>query len=175
MKPLILPYQGVDPKIADTAFIAPTASIIGDVTIGEKVGVWFNCVIRGDVASVSIGDRSNIQDGTVIHVSRYNGPTVIGAGVTVGHKALLHACRLEDGSFVGMGATVMDNAVVESGGMVAAGALITPGKRVKSGQLWAGSPAKFFRDMTPEEIAFIKESEENYVRHVDEYREIVSL
>lgn len=172
MKPFILPYQEIRPNISKSAFIAPGACVVGDVTIGDKTGIWFNSVVRGDVAPVTIGGRTNIQDGTVIHVSRYNGPTVIGSGVTVGHRAILHACRLEDRSFIGMGATLMDNVVVETGGMVAAGALLTPGKRVKSGQLWAGVPAKYFRDMTPEEMAYIKESEENYVRHVEEYLEM---
>lgn len=169
MKANILPYKGILPKIAEGAFIAPGSHIIGDVEIGSKAGIWFNCVIRGDVAEIRIGDRTNIQDGTVIHVTRNGHPTIIGSGVTVGHSALLHACRLEDGCFVGMGATIMDDSVVETGAMVAAGALVTPRKIVKSGQLWAGSPAKYLRDLTAEESAFIKVSEENYVKHVEEY------
>lgn len=169
MKANILPYKGILPKIAKDAFIAPGAQIIGDVEIGSKVGIWFNCVVRGDVAEVRIGDRTNIQDGTVIHVTRGGHPTIIGKGVTVGHNAMLHACRLEDGCFVGMGATIMDDVVVEFGAMVAAGALVPPRKIVKSGQIWAGNPAKHLRDLTPEESAFIKKSEENYVRHAEEY------
>ena len=102
-------------------------------------------------------------------VTRNGHPTIIGNGVTVGHKTVLHACRLEDSSFIGMGAVIMDDVVVESGAMVAAGALVPPRKIVKSGQIWAGSPAKYFRDLTPEESAFIKKSEENYVKHVEEY------
>ncbi len=101
--------------------------------IGDEVGVWFGCVIRGDVNIVRIGKRTNIQDGTVIHVTRETGPTHIGSGVTIGHSVLLHACTLEDDSFIGMHATVMDGAVVESGAMVAAGALVTPGKRIPKG------------------------------------------
>ena len=169
MKPLILPYKGVLPKIAASAFIAPSASIIGDVEIGEKVGVWFNCTIRGDVAEIRIGERTNVQDGTTIHVTRHGHPTIIGSGVTIGHAALLHACRIEDNSFIGMGAIVMDDAIIESGSMVAAGALVTPGKRIPKGQLWAGRPAKYFRDLTEEEVAFIPISAANYVKHVEEY------
>jgi carbonic anhydrase/acetyltransferase-like protein (isoleucine patch superfamily) len=169
MNKTILSYKGISPKIAPGSFIAPGACVIGDVEIGHQVGVWFNCVIRGDVAEIRIGDRTNIQDGTVIHVTRNGHPTIIGKGVTIGHSALLHACRLEDGCFIGMGAIVMDDVVVESGAMVAAGAVVTPRRVVKSGQIWAGNPAKYLRDLTPAETAHITKSEENYVKHVEEY------
>jgi len=174
-KPYILPYRGeynvggILPTISPKAFIAPGAAVIGDVEIGEDSGVWFGCVIRGDVNIIRIGNRTNIQDGTTIHVTRKTGPTIIGSGVTVGHAVLLHACTLEDNCFIGMRATVMDGAVVESGAMVAAGALVTPGKRVPSGQLWAGSPAKYFRSLTAEDQAFFPVSAENYVKHAREY------
>jgi carbonic anhydrase/acetyltransferase-like protein (isoleucine patch superfamily) len=174
-KPLILPYKGeynpkgVWPTISPKAFIAPGASVIGDVVIGEDTGVWFGCVIRGDVNIVRIGSRTNIQDGTVIHVTRETGPTHIGNNVTIGHSVLLHACTLEDDCFVGMHATIMDGAVVESGGWVAAGALVTPGKRIPKGQIWAGNPAKYFRDLKSEEAAFIPVSAGNYVEHAREY------
>lgn len=167
--PIILPYNGVMPTIHPTAFIAPGAVIIGDVTIGEEANIWFGCVLRGDVQSISVGPRTNIQDGTVVHVTRVTGPTTIGAGITIGHKALLHACTLEDDCFVGMGATVMDNAVIESGAMIAAGALLTPNKRIPSGQLWAGNPAQYFRDMKPQETDFIGVSAANYVKLAHEY------
>ena len=167
--PRILSYQGVLPTIASDSFVAPGASIIGDVEIGSQVGIWFNCVLRGDVAEIRVGDRTNIQDGTTIHVTRNGHPTLIGSGVTIGHKALLHACKLEDSCFIGMGATIMDDVVVESGAMVAAGALVTPGKIIPKGQIWAGNPAKYFRDLTEQEAAFIKISEQNYVKHVEEY------
>jgi carbonic anhydrase/acetyltransferase-like protein (isoleucine patch superfamily) len=174
-KPYILPYRGeyhpggVVPTISDKAFIAPGAAVIGDVHIGADTGVWFGCVIRGDVNSIRIGERTNIQDGTVIHVTRHTGPTTIGSNVTIGHSVLLHACTLEDACFIGMRATLMDGVVVESGAQVAAGALVTPGKRVPAGQLWAGSPAKYFRDLTPEDKAFIPVSAENYIKHAREY------
>lgn len=166
-----IPYKGIYPKIANNSFIAPSADIIGDVEIGSECGIWFGCVLRGDVAEIRVGNRTNIQDGTVIHVTRGGHPTLIGSGITIGHQALLHACKLEDSCFVGMGATLMDDVIVESGAMVAAGALVTPGKTVKKGQIWAGNPARFFRDLTEAEAAYIKISENNYVKHVEEYLE----
>jgi carbonic anhydrase/acetyltransferase-like protein (isoleucine patch superfamily) len=168
--PIILPYKGIMPKIAPDAFIAPGAVVIGDVVIGSKTNVWFGCVIRGDVNIIRIGERTNIQDGTVIHITRKTGPTMIGSGITIGHSVLLHACTLEDDCFIGMHATVMDGAVVEKGGMVAAGALITPNKRVPAGQIWGGNPAKFLRDMKQEEKDYIAKSADNYVRLADEYK-----
>lgn len=162
-EPIILPYKGKLPKIHPTAFIAPGAVVIGDVEIGAETNVWFGCVIRGDVNTIRIGSRTNIQDGTVVHVTHKTAPTVIGSDITIGHKAIIHGCTLQDGSFVGMGATVMDAAVVETGGMLAAGALLTPNKRIKGGELWAGSPAKYFRDMSREESEFIYISAKHYV------------
>ena len=164
-----IPYNNIYPQIAKDSFVAPSADIIGDVKVGSKTGIWFGCVLRGDVAKIRVGDRTNIQDGTVIHVTRGGHPTIIGSGVTIGHQALLHACNLQDSCFVGMGATIMDDAIVETGAMVAAGALVTPGKVIKKGQIWAGNPAKYFRDLTQEESDFIEISENNYVKHVEEY------
>lgn len=162
-EPIILPYKGKTPKIAKSAFIAPGAVVIGDVEIGEETNVWFGCVIRGDVHSIRIGNHTNIQDGSVVHVSEGIAATTIGNNITIGHKAIIHGCTLENGSFVGMGSTVMDNAVIESGGMLAAGALLTPGKRIEGGQLWAGSPAKYFRDLKRDEARFIYTSAKHYV------------
>ncbi|MFW0776474.1 MAG: gamma carbonic anhydrase family protein [Rickettsiales bacterium] len=175
-KPLILPYkgeynpEGVSPTISEKAFIAPGAVVIGDTHIGAGTGVWFGCVIRGDVNLIRIGEKTNIQDGTVIHVTRHTAETIIGSNVTIGHSALIHGATLEDDCFVGMRATLMDGSRVESGGMLAAGALLTPGKTVPKGQLWAGNPAKYFRDLKPEEAAFIGQSAENYYKHVLEYQ-----
>ncbi len=169
MKPVILPYRGIMPTIAPDAFIAPGAVIIGDVHIGAKSNVWFGCVIRGDVNHIRIGAHTNIQDGSVVHVTRKTGPTIIGSGVTIGHSVLLHACTLEDGSFIGMHSTVMDGAVVESGGWLAAGALLPPGKKVPKGQIWAGNPARFLRDLKGGEISFIPISAQNYVELGEEY------
>ncbi len=166
---IILPYRGIMPKIDPKAFIAPGAVVIGDVEIGPESSIWFGCVIRGDVNKIRIGARTNIQDGTVIHVAsglqparmgegakvvpEAGYPTIIGDGVTVGHMALLHACTIESGGFVGMKSAVMDGAKIESGGMLAAGGLLTAGKIIAKGQLWAGTPAKFWRDLTEDDIA----------------------
>ena len=175
-KPIILPYKGgynpkgVSPTISEKAFVAPGAVVIGDVQIGAGTGIWFGCVIRGDVNIIRIGKKTNIQDGTVIHVTRDTAATHIGSNVTVGHAVLIHGATLEDSCFVGMRATLMDGSKVETGGMLAAGALLTPGKTVPKGQLWAGNPAKYFRDLKPEEAAFIGQSAENYYQHVLEYQ-----
>jgi carbonic anhydrase/acetyltransferase-like protein (isoleucine patch superfamily) len=161
---VILTYEGAAPRIDPTAFIAPGAVLVGDVIVGPEASIWYGCVLRGDVASITIGARANVQDGTIVHVSRKNGPTVIGEGAMIGHRAVIHACTLEPGAFVGMSATVMDKAVVEGGAMVAAGALITPRKRVPAGELWAGAPAKLLRALSDEEAAYIPDSVAHYVR-----------
>jgi carbonic anhydrase/acetyltransferase-like protein (isoleucine patch superfamily) len=169
MSGIILPYRGTYPRIAESAFVAPTATVIGDVEIGEDSNVWFGCVIRGDVNVIRIGERSNIQDGTVVHVSREKYGTYIGSDITIGHMALIHACTLEDGCFIGMHATVMDGCVVESEAMVAAGALITPGKRVGRGQLWAGTPAKMIRELSKTDRENLAATALHYVRLAREY------
>lgn len=165
----IIPYKGINPKIDKSAFIAPGCHIIGDVTIGKQVGIWFNTVIRGDVEPIVIGDYTNIQDGSVIHVTRRKAKTTIGSYVTIGHKAMLHGCTIEDYAFIGMGSIILDGAIIESRAMVAAGAVITPNKIVKSGELWAGNPAKFMRKLSQEEMDFFAVSAENYRIHVEEY------
>lgn len=151
--PIILPYRGIMPRIDATAFVAPGAVVIGDVVIGPESSIWFGCVIRGDVNIIRIGARTNIQDGSVVHVASSGKGTRIGDEVTVGHCALLHECQLDDHAFVGMKAAVMDGAHIESYAMLAAGALLSPRKTISSGQLWAGIPAKFLRDVTPEDRA----------------------
>ena len=144
---VILPFRDKTPRVDETAFIAETAVVIGDVTVGARSSVWYGCVLRGDMNHIRIGDDTNIQDMTMIHVDSQGYPTVIGNRVSVGHMALLHACTLKDDCMVGMRATVMDGAVVEEGALVAAGALVTPGKVVPAGELWAGSPARKVRDV----------------------------
>jgi carbonic anhydrase/acetyltransferase-like protein (isoleucine patch superfamily) len=168
--PIILPWRGVSPQIASDAFIAPNAVIIGDVVIGPGVTVWFNCVLRGDVNHIRVGARTNIQDGTVVHVSYKTHPTVIGEDVLIGHMATIHGCTLEAKAFIGMRATVMDGVVVEREGMVAAGALVSPNKRIPQRQMWAGSPAKFARDVKPEELKNFADAVERYVSLGEEYR-----
>jgi len=151
------------PILPDDGFIAKNATIIGDVTIAKESNIWFNVVIRGDVNNVVIGQRTNIQDGTVIHVSSTLEGTYIGDDVTIGHQALLHACTIKSGAFIGMQACIMDGATIEEGAMVAAGSLVTPNKCVKSGQLWGGRPARYMRDLTDGEKEMIKHSAKHYV------------
>jgi carbonic anhydrase/acetyltransferase-like protein (isoleucine patch superfamily) len=152
-------------------FIAPTAVVIGDVVIGDDASVWFGCILRGDVNAIRIGARTNIQDGTVVHVAKDTVGTYLGCDITIGHMALLHACTLEDGAFIGMRATVMDECVVEQGGMLAAGALLTPGKRVGRGQLWAGQPAKYVRHLGEEDRAMMRKLGPRYVGLAADYLE----
>ena len=164
MSTVILPHEGASPRIDASAFVAPGAVLVGDVTVGPEASIWYGCMLRGDVAAITVGARANLQDGTIVHVSRKNGPTVIGEGAMIGHRAVIHACTLEPGAFVGMSATVMDRAVIEGGAMVAAGALVTPRKRVPASELWAGVPAKLLRALSAEEAAYIPDSVAHYVR-----------
>ncbi len=166
---MIKRFKNILPAIDETTFIAENAVIIGDVEIGAESSVWYNCILRGDVNNIKIGARTNIQDGTIIHVSSKTQGTYIGDDVTVGHCALLHACTIGNRAFIGMQACVMDDAIVEDEAMVAAGALVTPGKRIPSHQLWGGRPAKFMRDLTMEEIEFLKFSADRYVKLSREY------
>jgi carbonic anhydrase/acetyltransferase-like protein (isoleucine patch superfamily) len=170
VSPLILPFNNIRPRIAASAFIAPGAVIIGDVEIGERANIWFGCVLRGDITGISVGADTNIQDGTVVHVSTNKPATFIGANVTIGHMALIHACRLEDGAFVGMKSCVADGAVVESGAMVAAGAIVPPGKRIPAGELWAGNPARLLRPLREAEKRHNAELPARYVELAAMYR-----
>jgi carbonic anhydrase/acetyltransferase-like protein (isoleucine patch superfamily) len=166
----LLPYRHRWPKVAPNAFVAAGSTLIGDVFVGPESSVWFNCALRGDVNPIRIGARSNVQDGTIIHTATKDGPTLIGDDVVVGHMCLLHACVLEDGSMVGMGATVMDYAVVETGAWVAAGALVTPGKRVKTGEMWMGRPARPTRAVTNAERETIVSIARRYAVRCREFR-----
>lgn len=163
------PHKGKLPVIGERVLISPGAMIVGDVTIGDDSSIWYNCVLRGDMNDIKIGSRTNIQDSTVIHVSSKGQGTYIGNEVTVGHMAILHACTIEDAVFIGMQACVMDDCHVETGAMVAAGALVTPRTRIPSGQLWAGHPAKFMRYLTENEIDGIRRNAQHYVETAQEY------
>ncbi|MFP6748554.1 MAG: gamma carbonic anhydrase family protein [Alphaproteobacteria bacterium] len=158
----IVTYGGMTPNIHPDAFIAPGAHVIGKVEIGAKASVWYNCVVRGDEEPIHIGAGSNVQDGSIIHTSGGIADTWIGENVMIGHMCLLHGCRIGDRAFVGMGSIVLDGAVIEGKSMLAAGAMLTPGKRIPSGQLWAGRPAKFMRDLRPEELVEHAEMVEIY-------------
>jgi carbonic anhydrase/acetyltransferase-like protein (isoleucine patch superfamily) len=165
----ILSFGGKTPRIHATAFVAPGAQLIGDIELGAEASIWYNCVLRGDVNHIRIGARTNIQDGSVIHVDSpkeadgHGYPTLIGADVLIGHLAIVHGCILHDRAFVGLGSIVMDGCEIESDAMLAAGAMLTPGKRIPSGQLWAGRPAKYVRDLTPQELAGQRAGVAHYV------------
>jgi gamma-carbonic anhydrase len=165
--PIIKAFQGKSPTIHPTAFIAETAVLVGDVTIHSNASIWYNCVLRGDVAPIVIGQGTNIQDGTVIHVASQGltgtaKPTIVGKNCTVGHMALLHACTVEDEAFVGMQACLLDGSIVQTQAMLGAGSLLTGGKIVPTGFLWAGRPAKQLRALTAEERLFLDQSAQHY-------------
>lgn len=167
----IIAFRGKTPQISDRAFVAPNAQIIGDVVIGAGSSIWYNCVLRGDLNEIRIGEDTNIQDGTIIHVDSRKYGTYIGSRVTIGHMALIHACTLEEGAMVGMQATVMDGSVVEAGALIAAGALVPPGKHIPQGQLWAGSPARYMRDVRPSDQGMIDYIWPVYRDLAEEYRD----
>jgi carbonic anhydrase/acetyltransferase-like protein (isoleucine patch superfamily) len=150
MKPLIFAIGDRKPKIHASAFIAPGAVICGDVEVHEDASVWYGCVLRGDTNKIVLGKGSNVQDGTVIHVDdpSYGGsPTIIGAHALIGHRCMLHGATIEDEGFVGMCATMLDGSIVKTGAMLAAGAFLSPRKIVPAGEMWAGMPARKFRDL----------------------------
>lgn len=149
----IIPIHGKTPQIADSAFVAPGCTIIGDVTIGPDSSIWYNCVLRADVSSIVIGARTNVQDGSVLHCDPprpgdpEGSPLIVGDDVLVGHMAMLHGCRIEDRGFVGLGAIAMNKAVIGSDAMLAAGAMLTEGKRMGPRELWGGRPARLMREL----------------------------
>jgi len=172
----IAPFDGVWPTIHETAFIAPGCRIIGKVTIGAHASVWYNCVIRGDANTITIGARSNIQDGTVVHCDspkpkRPDGfPTVIGEDVLIGHMAMIHGCTLADRSFVGLGSIVMDGCTLEEESMLGAGAMLTPGKVIKRRQLWMGRPAAYARDINDDQFTDMQRGVAGYVENARRHR-----
>lgn len=170
MSKITKPYNGISPKIHETCFIAENTSITGDVEIGAGTNVWYGATIRGDVHVIRVGDDTNIQDGTVIHVSHGGQGTHIGSRVTIGHLSIIHDCTLEDEAYIGMQSCIMDGAVVESRAFVAAGSLVTPGKRIPSGQLWGGCPARYMRDLTEDDFKTIDWSWKHYKNVADGHR-----
>ncbi|MEX0723444.1 MAG: gamma carbonic anhydrase family protein [Gracilimonas sp.] len=159
------------PQFDETNFVAPSADIIGDVTLGNESSVWFNVTIRGDVNYIQVGDRSNVQDNVCIHVMNQTGPTIIGNEVTIGHGAVVHGCTIKDRVLIGINATILDKVVIEPDVIVAAGTLVPPGKTLESGYMYMGSPAKKARKLTEEELASIPKYAENYVKYSRAYQQ----
>ncbi len=168
--PHLLPFGDAYPAVHESVFCAPGSWVIGDVVIGENSSVWYNAVVRGDVHYIRIGSGTNIQDNCVIHVTHDTNPTSIGNNVTVGHGAILHGCSIEDVSLIGMGATVLDRAVVRTGAFVAAGSLVPPGFEVPSGTLVAGVPAKVVRDLRFDEKQELQDAARRYTVYARQQR-----
>jgi len=171
---LLYALNGLAPSIHPTAWVAPTAVLIGDVRIGPHANIWFNCVLRADTNPIIVGARTNIQDGTVIHVDHAENFTDIGEDVTIGHAAIIHACKLRNRAFIGMGATVLDGAVVEEAGLLGARGLLGPGKRIGPQELWTGTPARLVRAMTDAERAGWDQTVPHYVGLSGRYRDGLS-
>ncbi len=171
-------FQGIVPTLGLRVYVDEAARVIGDVQLGDDVSIWPGCVVRGDVNRIRIGARSNVQDGSIIHVA-HDGPygpaggaaTIIGADVTIGHGAIVHACVIEDACLIGMGSIILDGAVVRQHGLVGAGAVIPPGKTVGRGELWLGNPARCVRSLSDREIEQLHYSAQHYVRLKDKYLE----
>ena len=160
---MIRPFNDIHPKIHQTAFVTDDAIVIGDVEIGEDASVWFGSVVRGDVNFIRIGARTNIQDGSVIHVSSKTHPTILEDEITVGHRVTLHGCYVGSGCLIGIGAILLDGVRVGHNSLVAAGSLLTPGTQIPPNSMVMGSPAKVTRELTPDELAYLDKSWRNYV------------
>jgi len=165
----LYPYEGQLPRLGQRVFLAPSADLAGDIEVGDDCSFWFHTAARGDVHWIRIGPRTNVQDGTVLHVTHERFPLSIGADVVIGHSCMIHGCTLEDGCLIGIGARVLDGAVVESGAQVGAGAVVTPGTRVPAGMLALGTPAKVVRALSDAERTTIVEIARRYVGVKDRY------
>lgn len=172
---MIFEHDGIAPQIDPTVFVAPGTSVIGDVQIGEQSSLWFNVLVRGDVNYIRIGKRTNIQDGSVIHVTSETHPTVIGDDVSVGHAVTLHGCTVRDGCLIGIGAILLDGVDVGESSMVAAGSLVTPGTKIPPRSLVMGSPARVKRELTDAECADYQSIAKRYVHYRDDYMSRVKL
>lgn len=168
--PVILPVKEVYPKWEENCFIAPNATIVGDVVMGRNCSVWFNAVIRGDVNAITIGNDSNIQDGAVIHATYEKASTHIGNRVSVGHNAIVHGCTVHDHVLIGMGAIVMDHAVIEEFCIIAAGAVVLENTKCESGFLYAGTPARQIKALTEEQRSLLKRLPDNYIMYADWFK-----
>jgi carbonic anhydrase/acetyltransferase-like protein (isoleucine patch superfamily) len=165
----IITFKNKTPSISPDCFIAPTSTIIGDVQIGSQSSVWFGSVIRGDVFDIKIGNNTNIQDNSVIHVTTNKHATLIGNNVTIGHSVTLHGCLIKDNTLIGIGAIVMDQSEIDEWSIIAAGSVLKPGSKVPSGKLWGGAPAKEIRNITDKEREWINELSINYINLSKEY------
>lgn len=164
--PVILPVEGVFPQFGDDCFIAPNATIVGDVVMGNECSVWFNAVIRGDVNSIRLGNKVNVQDGAVLHATYQKTKTIVGNNVSIGHTAIVHGCTVHDNVLIGMGAIVMDNAIINSNSIIAAGAVVLEGTVVEAGSIYAGVPAKKVKDISQELInGEINRIANNYIKY----------
>lgn len=168
---IIKSVRGNHPQFGENCWYADNVTIVGDVTMGRDCTVWFNAVIRGDVNSITIGDRTNIQDGAVIHCTYQRHKTVIGNSVSIAHNAVVHGCTLEDNVLVGMGAIVMDGAVIGTGSIIAAGAIVTQNTVVPPGSIYAGNPARFLKAVSPEQAEIFSRTANNYVMYADWFKE----
>lgn len=175
---MLYPYKNTLPKLGKNTWVAPSADVVGDVTCGEECSIWFGCVVRGDVHYIQIGDRVNIQDLSMIHVTHYKkedksdgNPTIIGDDVTIGHRVMLHGCTIESACLIGMSATILDGAVIGKESIVGAGALVTKNKIFPPRSLIMGSPAKLVRELNDEEVAELYASAKRYVAFKSEYQD----
>lgn len=167
---MIMTYQGRTPLVAESAYLVPSAQLIGDVELGAQSSVWFNVVLRGDVNSIRIGQKTNIQDGTVVHVTHKTHPTVVGDGVTIGHNCTLHGCTIGHYCLIGIGSVVLDGAVIGEESLIAAGSLVTPGTVIPARSMVMGSPARVKRSLSADEVSQLHQSAENYISYVASYR-----
>jgi carbonic anhydrase/acetyltransferase-like protein (isoleucine patch superfamily) len=173
--PVILHVEGVYPKFGSDCFIAPNATIVGDVEMGNECSIWFNAVVRGDVNSIRIGNKVNVQDGAVIHATYQKTKVIIGNNVSIGHNAIVHGCTLHDNVLIGMGSIVMDNAVVHSNTIIAAGAVVLEGTVCDAGSIYAGVPAKKIKDISQEHIkGEINRIANNYLRYAGWFKDQVT-
>ena len=166
---MIIDFEGKTPKIDKSSFIAENATVIGDVTIGKNVGIWYNAILRGDVAPITIGDNTNIQDGSVIHCD-VGIPTLVGENVTVGHNVMLHACKIGNNSLIGIGSIVLDGSVVGENSIIGAGAVVTPGTKIPPYSMALGIPAKVVKKITEEEADKLVEHAEEYIKLMMKYK-----
>jgi carbonic anhydrase/acetyltransferase-like protein (isoleucine patch superfamily) len=168
---IVKSVRGFTPQFGANCFLADNAVVVGEVVMGDECTVWFNAVVRGDVHSITIGNRSNIQDGAVIHCTYQKAKTIIGNNVSIAHKAVVHGCTIEDNVLIGMGAIVMDDAIIGSGSVIAAGAIVLPGTRVEPGSVFAGIPAKRIKEVGEEMKMVIERTAKNYPMYAEWYKD----